>query len=72
VAGNATDAFAATATNSEKNVGRTGSTTTTMQVQLYVYDLSRGMASTLSQQLTGRQIDGIWYLFLLCSFALLL
>jgi hypothetical protein len=71
VAGNATDAFAAMATNPE-NVGRTGSTTTTMQVQLYVYDLSRGMASTLSQQLTGRQIDGIWYLFLLCSFALLL
>ncbi|KDQ25439.1 hypothetical protein PLEOSDRAFT_1057725 [Pleurotus ostreatus PC15] len=30
-------------------------------VQLYVYDLSNGMASQLSRQLTGRQIDGIWH-----------
>ncbi|KAL4258141.1 DeSI family protein [Pleurotus pulmonarius] len=30
-------------------------------VQLYVYDLSNGMASRLSRQLTGRQIDGIWH-----------
>ena len=29
-------------------------------VQLYVYDLSNGMARQLSRQLTGRQIDGIW------------
>lgn len=30
------------------------------KVQLYVYDLSNGLASQLSRQLTGRQIDGIW------------
>lgn len=29
-------------------------------VKLYVYDLSNGLARQLSQQLTGRQIDGIW------------
>lgn len=29
-------------------------------VQLYVYDLSNGMAKQLSRQLTGRQIDGVW------------
>ncbi|KAF9492035.1 thioredoxin family protein [Pleurotus eryngii] len=31
------------------------------RVELYVYDLSNGMASRLSRQLTGRQIDGIWH-----------
>ncbi|KAJ7175718.1 DUF862-domain-containing protein [Mycena filopes] len=31
------------------------------KVQLYVYDLSNGMARQLSAQLTGRQIDGIWH-----------
>ncbi|KAH7913980.1 PPPDE putative peptidase domain-containing protein [Hygrophoropsis aurantiaca] len=30
-------------------------------VQLYVYDLSNGMARQMSAQLTGRQIDGIWH-----------
>lgn len=30
------------------------------QVQLYVYDLSNGLAGQLSMQMTGRQIDGIW------------
>ncbi|KIM24661.1 hypothetical protein M408DRAFT_17525 [Serendipita vermifera MAFF 305830] len=30
-------------------------------VQLYVYDLSNGMAAQLSQQLTGRYIEGIWH-----------
>ncbi|KAH6911566.1 thioredoxin family protein [Coprinopsis sp. MPI-PUGE-AT-0042] len=30
-------------------------------VQLYVYDLSNGMARQLSRQLTGKQIDGIWH-----------
>jgi hypothetical protein len=30
-------------------------------VQLHVYDLSNGMARQMSRQLTGRQIDGIWY-----------
>lgn len=31
------------------------------RVQLYVYDLSRGMAKAMSLGLTGKQIDGIWY-----------
>jgi hypothetical protein len=30
-------------------------------VQLYVYDLSRGMAKAMSMQLTGKQMDGIWH-----------
>ncbi|KAI7898374.1 PPPDE putative peptidase domain-containing protein [Cokeromyces recurvatus] len=30
-------------------------------VQLYVYDLSQGMARSMSLQLTGKQIDGIWH-----------
>ncbi|KAJ7254321.1 PPPDE putative peptidase domain-containing protein [Mycena haematopus] len=30
-------------------------------VQLYIYDLSNGLAKQLSVQLTGRQIDGIWH-----------
>ena len=30
-------------------------------VKLYVYDLSNGLARQMSQQLTGRQIDGIWF-----------
>ncbi|KAI8986183.1 DUF862-domain-containing protein [Trametes punicea] len=31
------------------------------KVQLYVYDLSNGLAKQLSRQSTGRQIDGIWH-----------
>lgn len=31
------------------------------KVQLYVYDLSNGVARQLSQQLTGRLIEGIWH-----------
>ncbi|KAH9927057.1 DUF862-domain-containing protein [Amylocystis lapponica] len=31
------------------------------KVQLYVYDLSNGLARQLSLQLTGKQIDGIWH-----------
>ncbi|KAF8600295.1 DUF862-domain-containing protein [Ceratobasidium sp. AG-I] len=31
------------------------------QVQLYVYDLSGGLAKALSLQMTGKQIDGIWH-----------
>ncbi|OBZ71746.1 Desumoylating isopeptidase 1 [Grifola frondosa] len=31
------------------------------KVQLYVYDLSNGLAQQLSLQLTGRQINGIWH-----------
>ncbi|KAG8930703.1 hypothetical protein FRC02_003758 [Tulasnella sp. 418] len=30
-------------------------------VKLFVYDLSNGMAKSLSFQLTGKQIDGIWH-----------
>lgn len=30
-------------------------------VKLYVYDLSRGMASQLSPLMLGRQLDGIWH-----------
>ncbi|KAI8888458.1 DUF862-domain-containing protein [Backusella circina FSU 941] len=30
-------------------------------VKLYVYDLSQGMAKTMSRSLTGKQIDGIWH-----------
>ena len=30
-------------------------------VQLYVYDLSNGLARQLSLQMTGKQIDGIWH-----------
>ncbi|KZT11835.1 DUF862-domain-containing protein [Laetiporus sulphureus 93-53] len=33
----------------------------TAKVELYVYDLSNGLARQLSGQLTGRQIDGIWH-----------
>lgn len=29
-------------------------------VQLYVYDLSRGLARSMSQQIIGRMIEGIW------------
>ncbi|KAL3897232.1 MAG: hypothetical protein SGCHY_003565 [Lobulomycetales sp.] len=32
-----------------------------MSVKLFVYDLSQGMARTLSLQLTGRQIDAIYH-----------
>lgn len=29
-------------------------------VEVYVYDLSKGLACQLSLQLTGKQIDGVW------------
>ncbi|OCH87713.1 DUF862-domain-containing protein [Obba rivulosa] len=31
------------------------------KVQLYVYDLSNGLAKQLSMPLTGKQIDGVWH-----------
>ena len=31
------------------------------EVKLYVYDLSHGMAKSMSLMLTGKQIDGIWH-----------
>ena len=30
-------------------------------VRIFVYDLSQGMASVYSQQLIGKQVDGIWH-----------
>lgn len=33
----------------------------TEKVQLAVYDLSQGMASSMSQAILGQQIDGIWH-----------
>ena len=33
----------------------------TYKVQLYVYDLSQGMASSMSMAMIGKQIDGIWH-----------
>lgn len=30
-------------------------------VKLYVYDLSGGLAKSMSMPLVGKQIDGIWY-----------
>ena len=32
-----------------------------MKVQLYIYDLSQGMAKALSPMLLGKQIDGVWH-----------
>ena len=32
-----------------------------MRVQLYVYDLSHGMARSLSQSIVGQQIEAIWH-----------
>lgn len=31
------------------------------RVQLVVYDLSRGMATAMSQSILGQQIEGIWH-----------
>ncbi|CAG9857779.1 unnamed protein product [Phyllotreta striolata] len=33
----------------------------TYKVELYIYDLSRGIASALSPMLLGKKIDGIWH-----------
>lgn len=30
------------------------------EVELYVYDLSNGMARQMSMQMTGKYIEGIW------------
>lgn len=30
-------------------------------VQLYIYDLTKGMASMMSQMLLGRHIEGVWH-----------
>lgn len=30
-------------------------------VQLYVYDMTNGVAAVMSQMLLGQQIDGIWH-----------
>lgn len=31
------------------------------KVQVYVYDQSNGLAKQLSRMLTGKQIDGVWF-----------
>lgn len=31
------------------------------KVELYIYDLTQGMATMMSPLLLGRQIDGIWH-----------
>lgn len=31
------------------------------RVELYIYDLSQGLARVMSQMLVGRQLDGIWH-----------
>ena len=43
-------------------------------VKLYIYDLSNGLARQLSRQLTGKQIDGIWFVIkcLIVAFFLIL
>lgn len=30
-------------------------------VQLYIYDLTNGMAAMMSQMFLGRHIDGVWH-----------
>lgn len=32
-----------------------------MPVQLYVYDMTNGVAAVMSQMLLGQQIEGIWH-----------
>lgn len=36
------------------------------RVFLYIYDLSRGLARSMSPSLIGRQIDGIWHTSVVC------
>lgn len=31
------------------------------QVELYIYDLTNGMAAMMSQVLLGRHIEGVWH-----------
>ena len=31
------------------------------QVQLHVYDLSQGLAKSMSMGIVGKQFDGIWH-----------
>ncbi|CAO1614262.1 unnamed protein product [Sympodiomycopsis kandeliae] len=37
------------------------SSDTNTKVELYIYDLSRGLASQLSRQLLGRHFEGVWH-----------
>ena len=32
-----------------------------VKVELYVYDLSNGLAATMGPMLIGRPLEGIWY-----------
>lgn len=34
---------------------------TSFEIQLYIYDLSRGLAQSLLSQILGKQIPGIWH-----------
>ena len=34
---------------------------TQTHIELYVYDLSNGMAKSFGRALTGKDIEGIWY-----------
>ena len=48
-------------TNDDDDVGRNKEVFECVFVQVYIYDLSQGMARNLGQQLIGRPIEGIWH-----------
>ena len=37
-----------------------------MRVVLHIYDLSNGLAKTMSQSFLGKQIDGVWHTGVVC------
>ena len=45
----------------DDDVGRDEEVFECVSVQVYIYDLSQGMARNLGQQLIGRPIEGIWH-----------
>ncbi|XP_069949885.1 uncharacterized protein [Cherax quadricarinatus] len=52
---------AATTTKLTTRRAMNGVDDTGYQVELFVYDLSRGLAKTMSPALLGKQIEGIWH-----------
>ena len=48
-------------TNDEDGIGGDKYVFECASVQVYIYDLSQGMARNLGQQLIGRPIEGIWH-----------
>ena len=48
-------------TNDDDVVGRNEGMFYFVSFQVYIYDLSQGMARNLGQQLIGRPIEGIWH-----------